>query len=502
MVSNFSHNFHSLALDMAPSRIFLGTVLAFLGGVLVQSFVAIPATITWFVVFAGLCGVTVGLSWRRMKFVLYGAFLLAFCFGIFRFMTSMTVPKSIANIYGERIEMRGLIWDEPRIKGQTQEVILKIIDDKNGPTREPFFLLIRTRPYPQYEIGTLLYVRGAVQKPESSGRFDYAAYLAKDRIYGVMYYPTLQRAETEIQPTTLLRMKKVLFQIKRAFTERLNAIIPEPHAAFLSGLLIGARSEIPSDIADAMQKTGTIHLVALSGFNISIIADNLLRALQWFLIPFTASFWIVVGFVLAFTVMTGASASLVRAAIMGILILMARKSGRLYDARLALVGAAGCMVLYEPGILRFDLGFQLSFLATLGIMFFSPTIEEYAQKYLGTVIAGATASTVGAQLAVLPLILYNFGGISIISPVANAAILLVIPLTMLVGFFAVVVGLVSLGAGNLAAILSWLLLEYEIRTIQFFAHVPLSYIEPPFLLGLVLAALYGWFLYAMLRRIK
>jgi len=160
----------------------------------------------------------------------------------------------------------------------------------------------------------------------------------------------------------------------------------------------------------------------------------------------------------------------VRAAIMGILVLLARQSGRSYSARNALVLAGGIMVFLNPKILRFDIGFQLSFLATAGLIWLAPVFEKWFAKLpRALVFKEILIATLSAQLAVLPLILFYFGQLSFVSPLANLAVLVLIPSTMLVGFLAGGLGMIWLVSAKIFGWLVWLLLSVQIFLIKFFA---------------------------------
>jgi competence protein ComEC len=198
----------------------------------------------------------------------------------------------------------------------------------------------------------------------------------------------------------------------------------------------------------------------------------------WLMLRRSLRFWLAVAAILFFTILTGGSASVVRAAIMGILVLLARHEGRMYNVRNALVFAGAVMIFINPKILRFDIGFQLSFLATAGLVWLAPVFEK-ALKNLPKIfgLREILTATLSAQLAVLPLLVVYFGQLSIISPLANLVILLFIPITMLVGFLAGGVGILWLAGAKIFGWLAWLFLTFEIGAIKFFAGLPLASVK-------------------------
>ena len=313
------------------------------------------------------------------------------------------------------------------------------------------------------------------------------------------------------------KLRSWLFKIKEGFSRNLDRVLPEPHASFMAGLILGERKSFSAELNRELQTTGTTHLVALSGYNITIVGDALLKFLMLLFVPFSWAFVVAVSGIILFTAATGAAASVVRAAIMGILVLVARREGRRYRIRNALALAAALMLLANPKVLRFDIGFQLSFLATLGLVYAAPVLNQYFQKLRlqfipilreakliredrtaprtargkGSLLGGIFTSTLAAQILVLPLLVYRFGLVSIISPAANLAVLPFIPATMFFGFLAGGLGFAADFLSRLAGGVSWLFLGYELSAIKFFAALPLAAIKIPGLAPAVIGVIYS-----------
>ena len=373
---------------------------------------------------------------------------------------------------------------------------------------------VATRPYPEYRYGEALTLGGRIEEPENfSDDFDYRAYLAKDDIYFVMAFPNIERVAVG-GGNPLYRF---LFSLKREFSGKLSRYLAEPHAAFMAGLLLGERQSFSPEFSEQLKTTGTSHIVALSGYNITIVAEALMSTLMFLFLPFAWAFWVAIAGIVAFTLLTGAAASVVRAAVMGVLVLVAHRAGRVYRVRNAIAFAAAAMLLANPKLLRFDVGFQLSFFATLGLVYGTPLIERAYNRAsmrlalfvrdLGLVrerrerprrgrkpfLKGVFISTMAAQLAVLPLIVYHFGTLSLVAPIANLAILPVIPTTMFFGFLSGGLAFVSDALASAAAAAAWALLAYELGAIGFFARLPYAALAVPWL-GLI--ALLGGYAFA------
>ncbi|MBI2637664.1 MAG: ComEC/Rec2 family competence protein, partial [Candidatus Sungbacteria bacterium] len=461
---------------MTKSQIFLYLCLAFVAGVTIASFVTISLLLFWAVSVFSVCVLCYGITKGRKEYIVYGSIGLMLLFGAWRFIqASSLAPKALENLLGQTVRFDGFIADEPVIKEKSQEIIFKETASGNS-------ILLRLRKYPQYNYGAYAHISGKLERPENfSEDFDYEAYLAKDDIYYVINFPEIV-ATGEVQRDTHF----YLYLLKSKFSESINSSLPEPHASFLSGLLLGEKRAIPKNLLEDFKTTGTTHIVALSGYNITIVADSIVKFLALLSIPFGVSFWLALSSVALFTLLTGASASVVRAAVMGILVLVARREGRLYSIRNALVFAGAVMIFQNPKILRFDTAFQLSFLATLGLVYISPIIDGYFEKikirflqYIQprfleeqtkhskkSFLREIFISTLSAQCAVLPLLIYSFGSISLISPITNLLVLSAIPATMFFGFFTGVAGLISALIARLLMPVAWLLLQYEISVIE------------------------------------
>ena len=238
-----------------------------------------------------------------------------------------------------------------------------------------------------------------------------------------------------------------------------------------------------------MSLSGTTHIVALSGYNISVIV---LAAGTLFSFFFSRliSFYLSVGFIILFVLMTGVEASIIRAAIMGVIVLLAEETERIYSIRNAIIISAFLMVLFNPRVLAFDLGFQLSFAALLGIVYILPALKNILKiKNKGFLSWKENAlTTVSAQLAVAPLLLGNFGIFSLTSFLANILILSAVPLTMGLGFLMGGLGFISEFLAQAVGLAVNLLLTYELWLIDLFSRITLPIITDSF--GFLAAIIY------------
>jgi len=390
--------------------------------------------------------------------------------GAWRFIGAADPENSIKQFNDKaKVIFQGQVADEPDVRSDNARYK---IETSQGD------ILLVAKKYPAYNYGDVLEISGKLKTPQTGEDFDYARYLAKDDIYSVIYYPQIK----------LLRsgagnfIKVSLFRVKNKFENSIGQILTEPQASLLAGLVLGEKRGFSPELMSDFSRTGTTHIIALSGYNITIIGVALMNFFNFFMLRRSVSFWVAAAIIVLFVIMTGASASAVRAAVMGILVLIAQQAGRLYSIRNALIFAGALMVYFNPKVLTFDLGFQLSFAATLGLIYLSPilknwvvgdeTIKKTPKFILG--LKEILVATLSAQIAVLPLLVINFGQLSLIAPLANVLILAFIPVTMFWGFLAGLAGIFWLGLGKALGWIAWLFLTYEIKTIEFLAKFPLA----------------------------
>jgi competence protein ComEC len=244
----------------------------------------------------------------------------------------------------------------------------------------------------------------------------------------------------------------------------------------MSGLLFGDISSMPRYVKQAFIDTGTIHIVAISGYNITILISFLLMLGPYVYIPRRLMWFVAVPTIIAFVTLTGAESSAVRAAIMGLIAALAGETGRLSDVRRVLTVAGFIMLLVNPYLLVFDVGFQLSFLATLGLVYITPRLDEFVKKGVLSIqkktplllIQRMATTTMGATIAVSGVVFFTFGQFSLLSPLVNVLILWTIPFAMALGFGSIVASSLWQPAGEIFGWCSWLVLEYVIRVVQWF----------------------------------
>ncbi len=395
--------------------------------------------------------------------------------------------KNINIVFDKKINFQGLIIQNPE-RGDSQQLVVKFSPPYSGN------VLVRLQPYPTFNYGDSINFEGVIKKPDPP---QYADYLGKDGIFGITTFPKTEL----IAKNQGSSIRAFLFKFKEKIILGFQKTLAPEKAAFLSGLTLGERAEFSTEFKQAMKSSGTTHLVALSGYNITVIVIALAALLSRFLSR-RLTFILTTLVILAFVIMTGAEASVVRAAIMGFIVLLAKQTSRIFSVRNAIVLAAFFMILANPKVLRFDTGFQLSFIALAGIVYLSPAIKNFfkvSDDFDPLSLKENFFTTLSAQLAVMPMLISNFGGISLVSLITNVLILGVVPLTMSLGFILSGLGFISY---YLSMIFSWfinLFLSYEIFVIKFFGQINLAQINS---LNFVFVILYYFILVAFIFMFK
>ena len=372
--------------------------------------------------------------------------------------------------FGNEIEVMGTVLN--RELSQDSEKIILELDS-------PYFskIEIKEQKYPIYDYGDKLLFRGKIY--QNSGK--YGKYLEKENILGTSNFPNLRI----IKKNETTSLKSILFKIKSYFENSIDKNTNASVSALVKGLVLGETSSFSKDLKNDMKSTGTTHIVALSGYNVSMIELFVILLLSKFL-KRKWVLWISFPLIFCFILMAGAPASLVRAGIMSSIIVLAEKTKRTYNPRNALLGVAFLMVLINPRILSWDLGFQLSFLAIFGLFYIRPILEKLLNfKNKGFLNwKDNLLSAVAAEIAVLGLLIYQFNVFSFISILVNILILPFIPIITFMGFL---ISFLNLFSGFLAfsvGLVANFFSNYVISVITFFAKIasPISITYFPFLL--------------------
>ncbi len=339
-------------------------------------------------------------------------------------------------------------------------------------------LVSDTGGWPQYHYGERVKVTGTLMKPQPIEDFAYDKYLSVRGIYAVMPRARIELADGEEneQPTIGEKFFRNLFAVRTKFESSINRMLPEPHASLLAGLLTGSRRGIPEKLTEDFRMAGVTHIIAISGYNVTIILTLLSGFLFW--VPLRKRFPFLVAAIVIFAIFVGGSASVVRASIMGVLGLLALQTGRQTTVRLSILWTAFFMLCWNPLYLWYDASFQLSFLAVFGIAELSKPLQKLFRFVPNTLaLRESLTTTIAAQITTLPLTIILFKQISLIAPVTNLLVAPIIPLAMLLGFVATILSMLWLPLGLVVSYLCFALLHAIIWIAELFAHLPFATIN-------------------------
>ena len=411
-----------------------------------------------------------------------------------RFFFFLDKPEDIyIQNTNKTILVDGSIVDVPDIRIKDQRLVFRPKESKTN-----ILLVIPKDTMVSY--GDELSVQGLLESPENfvtkqERIFNYKRYLANKDIYFIIRNPSIKI----ISNGNGSSIKKVLFKIRTYFIDRMDMILVSPQSDLANGLLLGTRGGFTKEQNDKFINTGTIHITALSGYNISIVAESLISVFVLFFNVTLATVFSFLGIVL-FVVMSGGSATSIRAGIMASILFLGKITGRIYDAKRALFIALLLMCVYDLRIVT-DISFQLSFIATFGLLFITPKVEPIFMWVTNKLqLRQMIATTVACTIAVLPMLLYTTGIFSIVSIPANILILPFIPITMFLAFIACVLSYVYLPLGFVFGYLANLPLSYIIKIIDFFSNLSFaSTVVPSFHLHFMIIA-YIWILWWVFRK--
>ena len=430
-----------MGMEPLHEKVFYGA-LGFLSGVCVASIGNL-----WWVVILGIIIGGYGYQYKKSTYVLLACFLV--------------IGGLYYNIDDAQKRSTRILFDQPT---QFEGIVRKATVDEYGQKIIINDIQLILQPYPAYIYGDKLAVQGVIRRPEIT----YANYLLKNNIVGIMRYPKVAVIGRGAGNVLMGHLQR----IKQRVQETFNRFLRTNDAALMTGLTLGDGSQFTKEFKDQLARSGTTHLVALSGYNIVIIAEGVMMLLVGLcrrrFIGITAMLCIIL-----FVIMTGGEASVVRAALMGGALIFANEQQRIYHVRNIITLVAAVMVLQNPKILVFDVGFQLSFLALIGIIYVRGTVTHLlciddTKKSILNWRENLT-TTIAAQTVVLPMLLVQFGSFSWSGILANMIILPFVPTTMFLGFMMALGGFISHALAWTVAPIAHALLGYEQLVITFFS---------------------------------
>lgn len=454
---------------MTASKILLCFCLSFIFGIFLSSFLDFSQPVLLGILILGI--ILISIFWNHKRLIVTGFCFLFLVLGIWRYQQTesgiLDDGLLTLNDSSENITLTGIVSTEPDIREKTQKLTIKLSDD--GSLETGGKVLVATNHYPEYKYGGRLRINGKLESPSKDiNGFNYRDYLKKDGIYSLMSFPEIEL----IGQNSGSPIYKILFSFKDKFKETARQFISPPQEGILEALIFGDEEGISRDWKDKLNFTGTRHITAVSGMNITIISFLILNFLLILGFWRQQAFYFTIFLLALYILMIGAPASAVRAGIMAGLLLLAQHLGRLSQAVRAVVFAAALMLAFNPLILGLDVGFQLSFLAILGMVYLQPFFHDFLRKIPNPKffpVRTTLSATLAAQVFTLPILVYNFGYIPVTSPLTNILIVpFLAPLTILIFIFGLG-GMIFSVFGWVLSWPTWLVLTYITGIINWFS---------------------------------
>ncbi|HNT75123.1 MAG TPA: ComEC/Rec2 family competence protein [Anaerolineae bacterium] len=477
--------------------------LAWAAGILLAA-QAISFSPVWFLLTIPVA-LVLHFGWRGAKWMPKANFaLLGLLLGVARMTWAQPAitPDHVA-CYNDTgvVTLEGIIRREPDRRAALTNLYVDV-EALALPTGETLAVrgvaLLKAPPYTAARYGDRVQATGALQTPPEFEGFSYRDYLARRNVHSLLQHADV----TVLASHQASRFWEALFGFKAHVHDVLLSLLPEPQASLLSGILLGIESGIPTDLNDAFAATGTSHIVAISGFNLSIIAAFFVGAARR-LTHGRGVMPVAVGGVWLYTLFVGASPAVVRAAVMATVAITARHNigvGRVHGPT-SLATAAFVMLLVNPHNL-WDVGFQLSVLATLGLILYTKPLEDAFERgllhwltpgqtqWLMSLLSEALIVTLAAQITTTGLIVGVFRRLSVVTLLTNLLILPVQSYVMFTGGAAVLVALIAPPLGRLLAWPAWGFLTWTIQCVTWTAAIPGASVE---LANVTLPLVWGYY---------
>lgn len=396
--------------------------------------------------------------------------ILFFSFGVWRaYSIHPSFTGDVNGLYTSDDTIVGRVVTDPDIRETSQKVTIEVTTETTNVK-----VLADVPLYPEIQFGDTVVVTGTLMLPEAfetdTGRsFPYDKYLLKDGVYVVM--KNVHETPVVTPPEdSLTHAVQFLFGIKQYMLESLAYSLVEPYASLAGGLILGAKQGLGDALMDIFNRVGLSHIVVLSGYNIMIVAAFVLAVCSW--IPKRHQFVVVGGVIVLFVIMAGAGSASIRAGLMALIAMWGRTHHKTYDAVRALIIVACAMIVWSPYTLLYDPGFQLSVVATLGLLLLTPIIKPHVRRLPFEWLRELIASSIAAYISVLPLILYYTGFFSFVAVVANIIVLPIVPLAMLLSFITSILAIIFAPIGVLFGFIATLPLAYIVSVAELFASLP------------------------------
>ena len=470
---------------------FWALIGGFVAGVFLRSVFTLDV---WFAALVVLCAtIVIACSHRKEKWVIACA-IAAVSLGIVRMDAGILHGDTVLNArLNKHVEFIGIITTEPDLRDSSTLLTVAVYGLASSTEHVSATVLAVAPAQTSVSYGDVVHIAGTVKLPQpfdgSSGRvFDYPGYLASQGISYQILYAQVEK-ESDWKGSGAIA---AAIAIKQMFVRGIERALPEPEGGLAAGIMAGDKRGIGSELTDDFRVVSLVHIIVLSGYNITVVIAGLYEICRRLRAPRSVYFGGGIIIAAFFAGATGFAAASLRACLMVLVMITGEWSGRIYRADRALGCAIVAMLLWNPYLLMFDPGFQLSFMATVGLMVFSPLISPVLERL--SIPASARdilSSSMSAQIAVLPLLLYSTGQLSLVALPANLLVLTIMQQAMLLTLFAALAGMIAPFAAPVIGFPAYVLLWYIIGVAKWLSHVPFATVAMPVFNGWWLLPVYA-----------
>ncbi|MDD3032545.1 MAG: ComEC/Rec2 family competence protein [Candidatus Pacebacteria bacterium] len=421
----------------------------------------------------------IGILWKR-KHVLMGVFLImSFSVGFLYVNNSLSkvLDNEVTNYFNSQIETKGRVVKNPKDDLERKKAIVKIEDAK---------ILVFTNEDLSY--GDEVLVSGELIEPESFNNFDYKMYLANQGVSGIIL-----DSKVEI----IRKHYSILYDIKNRIEKIILENLSIRKAGILNATILGETDNMSFDLKQKLGFTGISHVVAISGQHIIILCMIMLSFLAYLRVGRKKAIIFTVLFLLFYIILIDFQASALRAFIMMCFVLFAELLGRQSDSLRSLVIAAVLILFFNPLSLVYDLGFQLSFLAVLGIIFFNNFFKEKLKFLKNSFLIDLVAVNFSAQVFVLPLLIYTFNYVSLASFITNILVVPISSVLLVLGFVCAFISLILPSLSFLLFAPISFILEYILFIVDKFSFMIISVNSFPIILIFIIYLVLGILAYKL-----
>jgi len=447
------------------SKILFFFSIFFIFGIFIESIFNLSQILICIFLIMGIVLIFINLFFCKKYFLILGFCILFFILGILRMQISEfnIEDNELKKFNDKEVSLIGAIYGEPDIRDNYQKLKVKINNN---------IILVTTNRYPEYNYLDKIKIEGKLEEPIEDDEFSYKNFLMKDGIYSVMFFPKINIISKNHSYNILTFLYEKILFLKQKIRESIQYNFLPPQSSILEGTILGNNGAMSQELKDKLNITGLRHVIAVSGTHVIILSAIIMSFLLALGLNRNKAFYFALFLICFYIILTGFPASGVRAGIMGGLYLTAQKLGRQSMGIRVIILAAFVMLIFNPLLLFYDVGFQLSFLAVMGLIYLEPVFAKILKNFTKSKsenLIKIISATFAAQIFTLPILIYNFGNISFVSPITNLLVLPIVYWLMIFGFLSSFLGIFSLQVGWIFSLPCYFILKYFLWVIDFFS---------------------------------